>query len=125
MTAWKPGDTAWFEYHCLEDESSADARLWHRSHGRVTITGTLALDPAAAGMNETERAEAGLTGIYIVQFEDGETGGAFEDELLTDPGQYSRPGPPAETDPCLPAANWPACCWPPWPLVLAAGLLIH
>jgi hypothetical protein len=94
MTTWQPGAVAWFEYHCAEDDESADARLWHHSHQQVTVTGRLQTDPAAAGLDEAGRAEAGLTGTYVIQFADGYAGSAFEDELLSDPAGYFRPDPP-------------------------------
>lgn len=33
----KVGKRMWFEYHCLESDSSCDAELWYRSHQQVNV----------------------------------------------------------------------------------------
>ena len=90
--AWQPGDRAWYEYHCLESDDSADAALWHRSHQQITVLGRGA-DEDLGGTFQ-ERAEAGCPNVYQVRFADGYEGTAFEDELLTGPEHYERPAPP-------------------------------
>jgi hypothetical protein len=93
---WPAGTLAWFEYRCWESDNSADAELWHRSHQQVTIDGPLEGDPAAAGLTTiAERLRDCLPGYYPVRFADGYVGCACEDELLTGPEWYERPGPPA------------------------------
>ncbi len=91
--AWQPGDLAWYEYHCLESDDSADAALWHRSHQRVTVLGRGADEDLGGTL--LERAEAGGPNVYEIRFADGYEGLAFEDERLTGPGHYERPDPPA------------------------------
>jgi hypothetical protein len=90
--AWQPGDQAWFEYHCWEDDASNDAALWHRSHQQVTVVGR-GIDEDLGG-TFLERAEAGCPNVYGIRFPDGYEGAAFEDELLTGPEHYQRPEPP-------------------------------
>jgi hypothetical protein len=90
---WRPGDLAWFEYHCWEDDASSDAALWHRSHQQVTVTrrGT----DENWGETLLDRAQAGCPNVYDIRFADGHEGPAFEDELLAGPEFYERPDPPA------------------------------
>lgn len=90
--AWLPGDLAWFEYHCLESDDSADAALWHRSHQQVMVLGRAADEDLGGTL--LERAEAGCPNAYRIRFGDGHEGTALEDELLTGPEHYERPGPP-------------------------------
>ena len=85
---WKPGEQAYFEYHCFESEKSCDAELWHRTHQPVTV-----LKKSEPGMGATlmERGENGAPAVYRIQFKDGYEYDAFEDELMTDPSGYYRP----------------------------------
>ena len=86
------GQTYWFEYHCLEAHHSQDADLWYRSHQPVKV---LKLEEPGIGKDETERIEIqGAPAAFIVQFKDGSTGTAMEDELLDSPNDYTRPDPP-------------------------------
>lgn len=59
---------AWFEYHCWEDEKSADAETWHRTHQRVTVLRMLPPEESDYEM-------------YRVQFADGYEADVFADEL--------------------------------------------
>jgi len=108
--AWQPGDLAWFEYHCLESNDSADARLWHRSHQQVAVLGRG--EDEDFGQTFLDRADAGMPNVYRVRFADGFEGHVFEDELLTGPEHYSRPDPP-DTRPCAVCGTWTcsACGW--------------
>lgn len=95
---WKPGDRAWFEYHCFESPESADAEAWYRSHQRVTVLG---LDPNgewADGLEGTaqKRADEWATpATYRVRWADGFEYAVFEDELSTSKDDWHRPDPPA------------------------------
>ena len=68
----------WFEYHCYEGEDSSDAELWHHTHQQVEVLGKLDTD-------------CGEPKQYQVKFSDGLEYDVFEDELVTDPSQFSRP----------------------------------
>ena len=88
------GDTAWFEYHCWENDESADAQLWYRSHQKVTV---LSFDPAdGRGFTRQERGEIGQPFCYTVRFEDGHEGCAVEDELSASQDAWFRPDPPRD-----------------------------
>lgn len=89
---FKPGDTAWFEYHCWESPESADAQAWYRSHQKVTVLSVQEND--SAGMTRLERNEAGMPYTYTVRFGDGLEWCAFEDELSTTSNVWYRPDPP-------------------------------
>lgn len=90
--AFKPGDTAWFECHCLESYESSDAELWYRTHQKVTV---LSLTPGdGIGLTLQERVECGQPFTYVVRFEDGHEGDAWEDELSTSKDSWYRPDPP-------------------------------
>jgi len=94
---WLKGQEAWFEYHCNESHTSADAELWYHSHQRVTIVqeqpsdGRDALHELKTGK---ERCEAGCPRCYQIRFADGFVADAMEDELLTSPAGFTRPNPP-------------------------------
>ena len=90
---WAVGDRAFFEYHCFEDLSSGDAAAWLRSHQQVTVI--RGLFDAAQDRTLSERFEEGEQGVYSVRFADGLVWDVFEDELLVDPGHFTRPDPPS------------------------------
>ena len=94
---WKALDSAWFEYHCEESHSSADAQAWYRSHQTVLVLGEL---DGASGSSKNfpdskaaVRAEKGLPRMYRVRFPDGLEWDVFEDELLTSRKGFYRPDP--------------------------------
>lgn len=88
------GSVRWFEYHCLESPTSADAKLWYRSHQKVTVG---ACENSEYGdLSQDERYEAGCLLAYKVTFSDGFTGTAMEDELLESRKEFYRPDPPKE-----------------------------
>ena len=89
----KKGDVVWFEYHCNESHDSADAELWYHSHQKCTILGIAANDGMAIPSRD-ERFEAGCLIAYKIQFVDGFTSSAGEDELMDDKGEFCRPNPP-------------------------------
>ena len=92
---WKPGEQAWFEYHCTEAHDSADADLWYRSHQRVTVVGREQADGWDwPGSTMRERGEAGAPRAYKVRFKDGYERTAGEDELMTSRKGFYRPDPP-------------------------------
>ncbi|KKN82324.1 hypothetical protein LCGC14_0311370 [marine sediment metagenome] len=66
----------WFEYHCYEGEDSADAELWHHTHQRVIVIGTVA---------DVDQP------MYRVRFKDGLEYDVFDDELLQSPSEFERP----------------------------------
>lgn len=83
--AWRRGETAYYEYHCLQSHDSADAQLWYRSHQAVTV---IAIVEPGYGRTATARLNNGEPRIYQIRFADGHIGDAFEDELLTDPRHF-------------------------------------
>ena len=93
---WVNGETAWFEYHCLESMGSSDAVLWLHSHQQVIVGVEVASDAWASSTFE-ERAEGGSPRYYKIRFADGFEGTAFEDELMTGQGGFYRPDPPQPT----------------------------
>lgn len=92
--SWEPGETAHYEYHCLESPESSDAHLWRRSHQPVTVLHRNEGEPGAEKMTKTERGEEGIPFTYRVRFPDGHEGDAWEDELMTHPRHWYRPDPP-------------------------------
>lgn len=74
------GSVRWFEYHCLESPASSDAKLWYRSHQRVTVG--FCENPEYGEFSQQERYEEGIPLAYQVTFSDGFIGTAMEDELL-------------------------------------------
>lgn len=88
---WEPGAQAWFEYHCLESDESADAAVWYRSHQKVTV---LRMSSDGIGMTRAERDEAGMPLTYTARFEDGLEWDVFEDELSETQEAWYRPDPP-------------------------------
>lgn len=87
------GDVVWFEYHCWENENSADAELWKHSHRMVTILGVAPNDGMGIPTLQ-ERIECGQLIGYTVRFADGYQHTAMEDELLDSTTQFERPAPP-------------------------------
>lgn len=85
--SWRPGETAYFEYHCEPTHTSGDAQLWYRSHQPVTITG---IYERGIGKTAKERADDACPRSYWVRFQDGAKGVAIEDELLTHPMFWER-----------------------------------
>lgn len=96
---WNPGETAHYEYHCLESPESSDAHLWYRSHQPVTVLHRNEGEPEAEHMTKEERGEEGIPWTYRVRFRDGHEGDAWEDELMTHPRHWYRPDPPKANDP--------------------------
>ena len=98
--SWDAGETATFEYHCFEDDTSSDATLWYHSHQEVTVLGHDASDHSCLRPDSFEvRSDAGQPCGYRVRFADGWTWTVFEDELLVSAAGYCRldpPKPPAE-----------------------------
>ena len=90
---WRPGDMAWFEYHCNESDDSPDAPAWRHSHQRVRVLWESKDTDAPEGSTFRERAEAGRPKVYRVKFADGLAWDAFEDELLLDPKWFERDDP--------------------------------
>jgi hypothetical protein len=93
---WSPDQTAWFEYHCWESDSSGDAKTWYHSHQQVKI---LSHDPSdhdclRPAPWSQRSSDGGQPCLYRVQFADGYIADVFEDELLVDPKGYERPDPP-------------------------------
>ena len=94
---WRPGEEAWFEYHCTESPDSCDANLWYHSHQRVTVVGREQADGWHKGWDGStmrERGEAGAPRAYRVRFRDGLEHTAGEDELMTSRRGFYRPDPP-------------------------------
>lgn len=91
-----PGTRRWFEYHCEESHTSVDAQLWYHSHQEVTVGGCVNLHYGY--LPQQERLDYGHQLVYLVKFDDGFEGEAFEDELLAGPEEFQRPAPPAESE---------------------------
>lgn len=87
------GQKLYFEYHCEESHESGDAELWYRSHQLVTVIG-FAPNDGWDIQSLNERCECGCSIMYKIQFSDGWTGEAFEDELLDSEEEYDSPDPP-------------------------------
>lgn len=81
---------AYFEYRCFESDSSSDAALWRRSHNLVRVLGR---------SEDSEDFDLGEPLTFDIEFEDGRTGTAWEDELLRSPAEYTRPDPPSAATP--------------------------
>ena len=78
---WAPGETARFTYGLPWDGGSEIcADLYHRTGQVVTIL-TLHENDGGEFPTAAERGDAGVPFSYDVQFPDGFTYGAFEDEL--------------------------------------------
>lgn len=90
------GMELWFEYHCNESPSSADAEAWYHSHQKVTVieceTPELASDRDADTFEKRSNNAEGL--MYKVRFRDGLVWTVFEDELLESPNEFEREDPP-------------------------------
>lgn len=84
---WKPGETAYFEYHCEMSHTSGDAQLWYRTHQPVTV---IEMSEAGHGETRIERRDLAAPRSYRVVFQDGFVAGAMEDELLTHPKYWER-----------------------------------
>ena len=91
----KIGETYWFEYHCWEDEDSADAELWHHTHQQVVVTGRGDGDMDECVLCPYDEDTMGSSGevwnSWKIRFRDGYTHTAAPDELMKDPGEFSRP----------------------------------
>jgi len=72
---------AWFEYHCEESETSADARLWHHTHEQVTVLRQLTVRESDFEM-------------YEILFQDGTHGHVMSDELMCSRLRFCRPDYP-------------------------------
>lgn len=93
--SWKPGETAYFEYHCNRSHDSEDAPAWYRSHQTVTVLG---IDYAGNGRTLDQRLDRGEPRSYRVRFPDGLEWAAFEDELFTSPNDLTPGmGPPDDS----------------------------
>lgn len=95
---WAPGETAWFEYACLESHESSDAELWYHSHQQVVVLGRAEADgwdDYYAGSTFRERMEDGAPRAYTVRFVDGLEYTAMEDELVESVVFFHRPDPPS------------------------------
>ena len=91
----KKGSKLWFEYHCLESEDSADAKLWKLSHQQVEVISFSKCDPLFY-TSLIERSENACQLVYVVRFADGSEFDVFEDELLNSIDEFERPDPPKE-----------------------------
>lgn len=87
----KVGSKLWFEYHCDESKKSVDYQLYLKSHQIVTV---LSISEFGGGNTLKERLENGEPRVYKVKFSDGEEHDVFEDELLNDQSEFTRPDPP-------------------------------
>ena len=92
---WKDGETANFEYHCHMAHNSCDAELWYRSHQPVVI---LRMEQEGNGSSPKRRCDAGEPRGYRVEFADGFTAFANEDELLTSTELYDSNYDPPPSD---------------------------
>lgn len=89
---WRPGQHAWFEYHCEQSHQSCDAELWYRSHQQVLVVG---VDETGIGETFADRLEHGALRVYRIQFDDGYEDSAYEDELFVSPNYWDPDyGPP-------------------------------
>lgn len=97
--SWKPGSTAWFEYHCYQGHDSADAALWYRSQQEVTVLG---LSPDSetevADLPVGERLDVGMPMVWRVRFADGREGDVFDDELFVSRAFFRPDGAPPPLD---------------------------
>lgn len=84
-TYWRPGELAYFEYHCCQSHESSDAEIWYRSQQPVEVLGIV--EPGV-GRTMMKRIEYNIPRIYRVRFLDGLEWDVFEDELLTSPKHY-------------------------------------
>ncbi len=91
MTAPRVGRRYWFEYHCNESYTSADAPAWLRSHERVLA---VSICEPGIGCNYLTRSENGAPRVFRARWADGFEWDIFEDELLDDPTEFCRPDPP-------------------------------
>ena len=89
------GRKMYFEYHCWEDPRSGDAKLWYRTHRRITV---LKVRNYESGLHDgsslMDRCETACPLVYRIRFSDGFEGDAFEDELLVSKKSYERPDCP-------------------------------
>lgn len=82
---WRPGELAYFEYHCYEGHDSCDAEIWYRSRQPVRV---LRIVEPGGFRTFRERADAGMSRLYKVRFLDGLEYDVFEDELVTSERYY-------------------------------------
>jgi hypothetical protein len=75
------GSRLLFAYNC--DRSDASAHVaWHdRSGQSVTVVGRYDVDVGWESSTRAERVDAAMPWVYLVRWDDGFEGGAFEDEL--------------------------------------------
>lgn len=92
-TYWRPGETAYFEYHCCQSHDSADAEIWYRSQQPVQV---LSIVDPGGGRTMMKRIEYNIPRMYRVRFADGLEWTVFEDELLTAPRYYDQAYAPGE-----------------------------
>ena len=83
--SWRPGEVAYFEYHCYMGHDSSDAEAWYRSQQPVTI-----LSVTALGVGKTARARLnnGEPRVYKVRWQDGFEYDVMEDELYVDRSHF-------------------------------------
>lgn len=93
----KIGSELWFEYHCWEDEKSADAELWHHSHQKATVIG-IAPNDGMEIPTRKEREDCGQPISYKVRFADGFESDACEDELMDSKKIFCRKDPPKKQE---------------------------
>lgn len=91
---WRPGQTAYFEYHCLKSVDSKDFPAWQHSHQPAVVIG---IEEPGIGRTYLEREESSALRVYRVQFSDGLQWAAFEDELFISPRYFDKKfDPPPE-----------------------------
>lgn len=92
-THWKPGELAYFEYHCSQSHTSCDAEIWYRSQQPVVVLETI---EKGVGRTMLKRNEYAIPRLYKVRFLDGLEYGVFEDELFTSPKWFDPVYAPGE-----------------------------
>ena len=92
-THWRPGEIAYFEYHCYEGHDSCDAEIWYRSRQPVMVLG---ISVPGVGRTYLERSRDGEPRVYRVRFLDGFEYDVYEDELMIDERHYDPPRRPGE-----------------------------
>lgn len=98
---WSVGESAFFEYHCLQSHDSADAQAWYRSHQPVEVVAfpdSDGLKMLRSGADREERLNDGCPLIYRVRFSDGHEHDVFEDELMSSRELFSDEFSPPTAD---------------------------
>ncbi len=90
---WRPGEMAYFEYHCEESDESCDAEIWYRSRQPVIV---LRIVEPGGYRTFRDRAYWGMPRLYRVRFLDGLEWDVFEDELVTSERYYDPAFEPGE-----------------------------